>query len=223
MSLRDQSRSPGLLSTTALATVERAINTALRSDPASADKLAVHAGRLLAIEVSLPPLAIYALIVEDGVELYHRSDATADVTVKGSPMDLASLLLNWNTRPGVIGGPVDISGNRELLQEMQQLARELHIDWGAILEPVTGSELAQQLDYSARRLFGWARQAAGRLSEQLADYVGNESGLTPGRRDVYEFGQDVDELRMDVDRLDARIQRLRAARSGTNDHGSTSD
>ena len=218
MSLKDQSRSPGLLSTTALATVERAINTALRSDPASADRLALHAGRLLAIEVTLPPLAIYALIVEDGVELYHRSDANADVTVKGNPMDLASLLLNWNTRPGVIGGPVDISGNRELLQEMQQLARELQI-----LEPVTGSELAQQLDYSARRLFGWARQAAGRLTEQLADYVGNESGLTPGRRDVYEFGQDVDELRMDVDRLDTRIQRLRTARSGNTSNGSATD
>jgi ubiquinone biosynthesis protein UbiJ len=223
LSLKDQSRSPGLLSTTALATVERAINTALRSDPASADRLALHAGRLLAIEVTLPPLAIYALIVEDGVELYHRSDANADVTVKGNPMDLASLLLNWNTRPGVIGGPVDISGNRELLQEMQQLARELQIDWGAILEPVTGSELAQQLDYSARRLFGWARQAAGRLTEQLADYVGNESGLTPGRRDVYEFGQDVDELRMDVDRLDARIQRLRTARPGSTSNGSATD
>jgi len=129
LSLKDQSRSPGLLSTTALATVERAINTALRSDPASADRLALHAGRLLAIEVTLPPLAIYALIVEDGVELYHRSDANADVTVKGNPMDLAALLLNWNTRPGVIGGPVDISGNRELLQEMQQLARELQIDF----------------------------------------------------------------------------------------------
>ena len=203
--------------------MERAINTALRSDPASADRLALHAGRLLAIEVTLPPLAIYALIVEDGVELYHRSDANADVTVKGNPMDLAALLLNWNTRPGVIGGPVDISGNRELLQEMQQLAGELQIDWGAILEPVTGSELAQQLDYSARRLFGWARQAAGRLTEQLADYVGNESGLTPGRRDVYEFGQDVDELRMDVDRLDARIQRLRTARTGTNSNGSATD
>ena len=209
MSRKDQSRSPGLLSTTALATVERAINTALRSDPASADRLAVHAGRLIAIEVTLPPMAIYGLIVEDGVELYHRSDATPDVAVKGSPMDLASLLLNWKTRPGVIGGPVDITGNRDFLQELQQIANDLQIDWGAILEPVTGSELAQQLDYSARRLFGWAKQAATRLTEQLGDYVGNESGLIPSRRDVYEFGQDVDELRMDVDRLDARIQRLK--------------
>ncbi|MZR62578.1 SCP2 domain-containing protein [Alcanivorax sp. DP30] len=218
MSLKDQSRSPGLLSTTALATAERAINTALRTDPATAGKLAVHSGRLVAIEVTLPPLAIYALIVEDGVELYHRSDATADVAVKGNPMDLAAQLLDWNTRPGVIGGPVQITGNSDLLQELQALARQLHIDWGALLEPITGSELAQQLDYGARQFFGWARQAASRLVDQLGDYVGNESGLIPSRREVYEFGQDVDDIRMDVDRLDARIQRLRAARSGSNEH-----
>ena len=218
MSLKDQSRSPGLISTTALATVERAINTALRSDPVTADKLAVHAGRLVAVDVTLPPLAIYALIVEDGVELYHRSDATPDVAVKGSPMDLAALLLEWKTRPGAIAGPVDISGNRELLLELQQLARELHIDWGAVLEPITGSELAQQLDYGARRLFGWARQAAGRLAEQLGDYVGNESGLTPSRREVYEFGQDVDDLRLNVDRLEARIQRLHADQNRDANH-----
>ncbi len=222
MSLKDQSRSPGLISTTALATVERAINTALRTDPATAAKVAMHSGRLVAIEVTLPPMAVYALIVEDGIELYHRSDATADVAVKGSPMDLAVQLLDWNTRPGVIGGPVQITGNSELLQELQELAQGLHIDWGALLEPLTGSELAQQIDYGARQLFGWARQAAGRLVDQLGDYVGNESGLIPQRREVYEFGQDVDELRMDVDRLDARIQRLRAAdnaaRTGSPDH-----
>lgn len=209
MSLRDQSRSPGLLSTTALATVERAINHALRSDPVTADQLIQHTGRLVTLETTLPPLAIYALIVEDGVELYHRSDATPDVSVKGSPVDLASVLLNWRTRPGLIGGPVDIAGNRELLQDLQELAQGLNIDWGALLEPLTGSELAQQLDFGARRLFGWARQAVSRFGEQLGDYVGNEAGLIPSRRAVYEFGQDVDELRLDVERLEVRIRHLR--------------
>ena len=221
MSLKDQSRSPGLISTTALATVERAINTALRTDPATAAKVAVHSGRLVAIEITLPPIAVYALIVEDGVELYHRSDATADVSVKGNPMDLAAQLLDWQTRPGVIGGPVQITGNSDLLQELQELVRELHIDWGALLEPVTGSELAQQIDYGARQFFGWAKQAASRLVDQLGDYVGNESGLIPSRREVYEFGQDVDDLRMDVDRLDARIQRLQTTRAEQNHNGST--
>ncbi|ASK32977.1 hypothetical protein CEK62_20755 (plasmid) [Alcanivorax sp. N3-2A] len=201
---------PGLISTTTVAAAERAINAALRADPASAARLAQHAGRLLAVHLTLPALSLYLLIVDDGVELYLRSDADADVTVHGNPVDLAAFLLNWRRQPNPIGGPVRIEGNRELLQELRTLAADLDLDWGALLEPFTGGELAQQIDLGARRLFGWAHQAFGRLNEQLGDYLGNEAGLLALRRDVYEFYQDVDELRGDVDRLDARIQRLKA-------------
>ena len=48
--------------------------------------------------------------------------------------------------------------------------------------------------------------------------MGNESGLTPSRREVYEFGQDVDDLRLDVDRLEARIQRLNADQNRDANH-----
>jgi ubiquinone biosynthesis protein UbiJ len=201
---------PGLISTTAVAAAERAINAALRADPASAARLRQHAGRLLALHLTLPALSLYALIVEDGVELYLRSDAQADVSVRGNPVDLAALLLDWRHQPNPIAGSVRIEGNRELLQALRDLAADLELDWGALLEPLIGGELAQQIDLGARRLVGWARQALERLSDQAGDYLGSEAGLLALRRDVYEFYQDVDELRGDVDRLDARVQRLNA-------------
>ena len=51
-------REPGLISTTAIASLERAINAALRSDPATAARLSRHAGRLLAVHLTLPPLRL---------------------------------------------------------------------------------------------------------------------------------------------------------------------
>ena len=161
--------------------------------------------------MTLQPLRLYALIVEEGVELYLRSDAEPDVSVTGNPVDLAALLLDWRRQPNVIGGALRVEGNRELLQDVRDLAADLDLDWGALLEPVIGGEMAQQLDQGARRLFGWARQAFDRLGHQMGDYIGGESGLLALRRDVYEFYQDVDELRGDVDRLDARIQRLKGS------------
>ncbi|MBF1801778.1 ubiquinone biosynthesis accessory factor UbiJ [Alloalcanivorax profundimaris] len=202
-------REPGLLSTTATATAERAINAALRGDPASAARLNRHAGRLLAVRLTLPSTALYALIVEDGVELYLRSEADPDVTVTGNPVDLAALVLDWRRQPGVIGGPVRVEGNRELLQDLRELATDLRLDWGALLEPLIGGELAQQVDLGARRLFGWARDTLNRLGDQVGDYLGSEAGLLALRRDLYEFYQDVDELRGDVDRLQARVQHLK--------------
>ncbi|MCE7523229.1 ubiquinone biosynthesis accessory factor UbiJ [Alloalcanivorax xenomutans] len=201
---------PGLLSTTAVAALERTINTALRGDPVTAAALSQHAGRLLAVHSTLPRTSVFLLIVDDGVELYLRSEAAADVSVTGNPVDLAALLLDWKRQPSAIGGPVRIEGNRELLQSLRELARDLQLDWGAMLEPALGGELAQTLHQGAMRLGGWAREAFRRIGDQVGDYLGNESGLLALRREVYEFYQDVDELRGDVDRLEARVQRLKA-------------
>lgn len=209
MSLRDESRPPHFLEAAALATLERGINTALRTDPASFKALSEHAGRLVAMHLTLPPIRIYALIVEDGVELYHESDAEADVLLQGSPVDLLAQLFDWRGAPSLVGGPVTIKGDRELLQQLVALTRDLDIDWGALFEPVLGSELAQQIDLGARRLFDWARQAASRLGRQVGEYLREESPLLALRRDVHEFNQDVDEVRMATDRLGARIALLK--------------
>tara|TARA_R110002073_G_scaffold11861_1_gene53327 strand:+ start:112265 stop:112915 length:651 start_codon:yes stop_codon:yes gene_type:complete len=205
MSLRDESRPPSFIEAAALATLERAVNSALRSDPSTARALNTHSGRLISIQLTLPPIQIFILIVEDGIEFYHQSDAEADVDLKGGAIDLLAQLLEWRGAPSVIGGPVTVRGDRELLQDIIAIAKQIDIDWGALAEPLLGSEFAQQIDYSARRLFGWARNAATRLSGQLSEYLREESSLLASRREVFEFNQDVDELRADTDRLAARI------------------
>lgn len=200
--------SPTLLPAMLIAAIERAVNAALRSDPASAARLSGHAGRRLAVRLTLPPATAQVLIAGHGVDIQLHSEATADVTVTGNPVDLAALLFNWQRQPSAIGGSLRIEGDRELLQALREIAGGLNIDRGALLEPSLGGELAQQIDFGGRRLFGWAQQALSRLGEQVSDYLAGESGLMALRRDVYAFCQDVDELRGDVDRLEARIQHL---------------
>lgn len=209
MSLKDQSRPPNMLETAFFAGVEKAVNAALRRDPASLRRLAEDAGQLVGVHLTLPPVSAWVLIVEDGIELYHSSDAEPDVSLRGSPMDLAAQLFQWRNAPSVIGGPVKIRGDQELLRRLTDIARDLDIDWGGLFEPIMGAELAQQVDYGARRLFDWGRDAFSRLTGQLGEYMRDESQLIALRRDLYEFNQDVDELRMDLDRLDVRVQRLK--------------
>ena len=148
MSLKDQSRSPGLLSTTALATVERAINTALRSDPASADRLALHAGRLLAIEVTLPPLAIYALIVQG--KLQYAPMLKADPVTK----DLVSVY--WVNSMIAFATPflAMVFGFTYVLLRRWQI-REKQIRALAVTDPLTGLDnrraLFDQFSYELAR------------------------------------------------------------------------
>lgn len=208
MSLRDDARPPSLLQAAALATLERALNAALRADPATLRALTEHSGRLVALELTLPPLSVFALIVEDGVELFQKSDATPDVLVRGNAIDLVAQVLEWREAPSVIGGRIAIQGDQELLRRLVAIGRRLDVDWGALTEPLLGTELAQQVDLAGRRLFGWLREAGVRLGRQLGEFLRDESDLLALRRDVYEFIEDVDELRLDVDRLEARIRQL---------------
>jgi ubiquinone biosynthesis protein UbiJ len=208
MSLRDDARPPNAFEAASIAAVERAVNSALRSDPAAQAQLARHIGRLVAVHLTLPPLTVYALVVEDGLELYHTSDARPDIRLRGSAPELAAQLFN-NDDGALIGSRVRIQGDQGLLQELAAIGRGLDVDWGALFEPLLGPELAQQVDYGARQFFGWARQAFTRFGEQMGEFLRDESQLLALRHDVYEFNQDVDELRMDLDRLDARVQRIR--------------
>ncbi len=209
----DDARPPGLIETAFLASLEKAINAALRHDPATQQRLCEHGGRLVHVCLTLPRYDFFVLILEDGVEFYSSSVAQADASVHGGPVDLLSELLEWHTSPGLVGGPLQIRGDRELLQKLASIAKDLDVDWGGLFSPLLGEDLAQQLDNGARRTVGWLKRTATTLGQQLSDFLNQESNLIPDRREIREFGHDVDELRMDTDRLEACISQLERGRS----------
>lgn len=199
---------PNIIEASLLATVERAINTTLRHDPATQYKLAQYGGRLLHFAFNFPVRELFVLIVEDGVELYHSSEADADVTVTGSPLDMAAQLLGWQKAEQLIGGPLRIRGDQQLLQDISAVAKQLDIDWGGLLAPVLGSEIAQQVQHTGKQLFGWLRNAGERLLHQGSDYLRHESQLLPSKRALKGFACDVEELEMATERLAARVAQL---------------
>lgn len=199
---------PNIIEASLLAALERAINTALRHDAATQHQLAQYSGRLLQFELSFPARALFVLIVEDGVELYHSSEATADVTVSGSPVDIAAQLLGWQRAEQLIGGPLRIRGDQTLLQDISTIAKQLDIDWGGLLAPLLGNEIAQQVHHTGKQLFSWLRDAGERLLHQGSDYLRHESELLPSKRALKGFACDVEELEMATERLASRIAQL---------------
>ncbi len=204
---------PNILEASFLATLERSINTALRHDPATLQRLSEHSGRLLHCRFNFPARELFILIVEDGVELYHSSDAQADVSISGSPLDMAAQLLGWQKAEQLIGGPLSIKGDQALLQELSQLATTLDIDWGGMLAPLLGNEMAQQVQHTGQKLFQWVRQAGERLLHQGSDYLRHESQLLPSKRALQGFACDVEELEMATERLAARVAKLKEQNS----------
>lgn len=201
-------RPPSLLATTLLSSLERAINTALQADPLTLHKLGDYCGNLVELQLTVPPLHLFVLILEDGVEIYSRSEASSNVRVSGGPVDLAGMFFNWHSASSPVAGNVQIEGDRELLQALVALGRNLNIAWGELLGPLLGRDLAQSMEYGARRLFVVAEQLLKNLQQNSAQYFQQPNPYTPAKRELFEFSQDVAELRADVDRLSARIRLL---------------
>ncbi|HEV2213569.1 MAG TPA: sterol-binding protein, partial [Gammaproteobacteria bacterium] len=67
---------------------------------------------------------------------------------------------------------------------------------------------AHQIGNAVRDFLGWGRDAANRLSKDLAEYLQYESRDLPPRHEVDDFLTGVDRLRDDAERLAARLQRL---------------
>ena len=75
------------------------------------------------------------------------------------------------------------------------------------LSRYVGDAAAHQIGNAVRDLMSWGRDAAERLSKDLAEYLQYESRDLPPRHEVQDFLNNVDKLRDDAERLAARLQR----------------
>lgn len=196
-----------LLPQTGLAVLESVINAALRLDPDTVSRLALLAGKVIAVDLRGLDVTLFLLPGSDGLRLMGHYEGEPDTRLQGTPVAL--LRLNRG-RPGegLFSGEVRIAGDIELGQRMQRVLGGLEIDWEEQLSRLTGDLLARQLGRRVSGLLQWGREAGDRLQYALADYLQEERRDLPSRYEVSGFLDGVDELRSGVDRLQARLQRL---------------
>lgn len=190
--------------------VERAINDALRYDPATRQRLAAHKGRVLAVECRQPPLNAYFLFTADGVEIYDVCETEVDATLRAGAIGLLRQLAS--ERPDVVpaGGDIEVAGDTRFVQEVVQIARAVNIDWEEPLARILGDVAARQFGDLLRGAAGFVRRAAVSLRQNGEDYLRHELALFPTKQAVQEFLRDIDDLRLDTDRITARLQAARA-------------
>lgn len=208
-SLRDAAGAGGVMAPV-YALIERAINDALRYDPATRQRLAAHKGRVLAIECRQPPLNAYFLLTADGVEIYDSCETEVDATLRAGAIGLLRQLASERPDIAPAGGDIEVAGDTRFVQELVAIARDIDIDWEEPLARILGDVAARQVGELLRGAAGFVRRAAVSLRQNSEDYLRYELGVFPSKHAVREFLRDVDELRLDTDRAAARITALRA-------------
>ncbi|MGB1808277.1 MAG: ubiquinone biosynthesis accessory factor UbiJ [Porticoccaceae bacterium] len=197
------------LQSAALEGAEKIINTALVHDPASAERLRALKGKVMLVDSSMPPLRIAVEPSATGLMLHSNWQDDADVTVTGTLVSLTAMAINAGEMVSLSGTGVNVSGNLEVLRQLNHIMAELDIDWEAALAELIGDVPAHLLGETIRNSDEFRSHALKRAQTALAEVSQEELRLTPSANEYQGFVQSVRHLSTDVDRLVARANKLR--------------
>ncbi len=200
-----------MLITAALASAETIINTALRYDPATRLKLARLSGKILAVNITAPvAINLFVMALDEEIELMANWDGEVDTQLSGSLMALVQLSTTDIHNLKYSG--VTAMGDLALLADLQQLLKNLDIDWEEMLSQFTGDIIGHQTAQIIRAKFGWAKDRAQTAARLGKEFLTEEYQALVSKPELDDFHQQVDELRLAVDRAAARVEKLLAER-----------
>ena len=191
------------------ATLEVALNRYLRLEPAVAAECARLSGRALALEAGDLGWRFVIEPIAGGVRVSDGNGVKPDVTVSASSLQvLQAALRSLGQENPVLPSGLRVEGDAELLDRFGRLLRKVGFEIEEPLSRLVGDSAAQRIAGGLRGLFGWSRNAAGRLAVDTSEYLREEARELAGAADVEEWMQGVEALREGVDRLEARLIRL---------------
>lgn len=185
-----------------------AFNHYLALDPEAPDKLAAFDGKLICIDIKGPNARLYLSIEGNRVHVLSQHDAEPDATIIGSPAALFKLGVKRDSAALFFKGEVEIRGDTRLGRQFKSVLAEMDIDWEEQLSRLVGDIAAHRITGVVQDLKNWGRSAASNFSDDVGEYLQEESRDVVSGAELDMFNRQVDEIRDDTERLAARIDRL---------------
>ena len=195
------------LHTAAIAGLESLINSALKLDPGSQQKLAQFDGHVFHWHCTSPQLDLY-FIPGNPVQLCGYFEGPVDTELKGTAQEFIKLATAEDPANALINGNLELHGNSQALIELQKIGNQLDIDWETPITDLFGDVLGHAMSQGIREItqFGW--QLLKGLKRQGEDYLFEEANLTPAQWEGEKFHHQVDQLKQRTERLQAKLNRL---------------
>ncbi|WP_312936944.1 SCP2 sterol-binding domain-containing protein [Pseudomonas sp.] len=191
-----------------LASVEQGLNRVLRMDSTALPRLAGLEGKVIAIDCQQPSLKVFILPDEEGLMLAGHWEGDVHCTLRAPAGSLLRLAFSANKTAVLHSPEVELHGDSAALLDLFGVLQDLELDWqyevSRWLGPVATSLLAGHVRTRTR----WTRQGLARFSQNLSDYLAEESRTLVGKREAEAAFSELDALKIDLDRLEARIRRL---------------
>ncbi|MCM0034892.1 MAG: hypothetical protein NBV66_03800 [Burkholderiaceae bacterium] len=197
-----------------------ALNTLTRQQVWAAQRLAQHAGKT--VRICVGGFQLDWSIGSDG-QLVHASEhAAPDVTLEVQLEKLQPLAwINAHSRPD-IAEYVHVSGQAALAQVVSELARDLRPDPEDALSQWLGDVPARRIVRGAQQAFVAAQTLGKNLTQNLAEYLSEETDALVGRPAMTSQNGTQSQLLSKLEslehmqtRLQLRIQKLERSRGAS--------
>ena len=187
---------------------------ALQDSPRARALCLELAARSLLIDISGTGIAV-RVVVADGTVQLQRADAagesaaTADVTLRGTPLALLAAATG-DAQQLIADGRLTLSGDEQLAPRFLELARLLRPDLEAGLARFTGRMPAHLATRALQAVRHWGQAAGRSLLDNGVDYLAHESRDLVPRAEAEQFLSGVEALRRSVVQAEARLAQLAA-------------
>lgn len=195
-----------MLLTAALAGAEKLINKALEYDPGTRIGLQNLQGQVLAVHITTPNVQFFVTPDADGLRLMAQWEGDADTRISGSLLALARI--GSQEIHNLKDSGVEVMGKTSLLADLQQLLKNVDIDWEEILTQFLGDIVGHQAAQLIRGKLDWAGARVNSGQRLMREFLTEELKAIPGKNELEDFYRQVDDLRLAVDRVAARAEKL---------------
>lgn len=187
--------------------VERAMNSWLGTDPRAAQDLAGLDGIVIGLEVTTFPVELFFMPTAGKIRVAGGTQREPHTWIRGRLLDLIRLS-RGGQRPGS-GARLVIEGDVAAGHAFQRILKTGDFDWEELLAHRLGDVAANGLARGIRATGYWAAQSFGTLNAAVGEYLHEEAGLVPGKRELRRFTREVDDLRDRVETLEIRAENAR--------------
>lgn len=197
---------PTLLSA-ASAIIETALNQALKLDPAG--RTALLAALTAPVQFDLTaPMAVTLTLTQGarGVLVGSQPATQPGLVISGPAM--AFYAMASGDTDAIKNGRLNVRGDTALAHQFQRAIEQLNPDWEAAMAAHLGDVPAHFLARRLRNGLKWSRSVRHSMASNLEEYLHEETGALPGRRELEATFQDIDALSLRVERLAARMDFL---------------
>lgn len=191
-----------------LAGVEHGINRVLRMDSTAIPRLTALAGKVIAVDCRDPALRVFIIPSDEGLMLASEWAADAGCTLRAPAASLLRLALSRDKTAVLHGPDVELEGDSGVLLELAAVLQDLELDWEYEVSRWLGPVGSQLLGGHLRSQTRWTRDNFTSISQNLADYLSEESRALVGRHEAEARFAELDQIKLDLERLEARVARL---------------